>query len=1500
MLDPHHSQQGNINDELATAAHRAAAWDVAVRPNTAGSFHERVSSARKAILKLESQLAALPAMPQNPSQRQIALTDLRANPRLLRSAVMAGDVKPRDMEKLPRVLLPNHGEEPRIATISRLYLQTVRGDFSAPTFTTFIRLLQAHDPLTVFELWNIPSFLRFALVELMIEEANTVLGSWDSTAPTLLNAQFKSLRAIANTDWPGIIEPLILIDEALREDPAGAFSRMDFETRETYRTRVAYLARYSDCTETQVAYHALELAREGSRQTFSDPRMHQRFSHVGYYIIDKGFPQLASRVNFHPRMADRVRAFIRANADDFYITGIELITIFFIAAALFPLLPNYPVFGRLAITFLLMLLPAMQCAVDLVNNSITAIFDPHPLPKLDFEAGIPPECTTVVAVPTLLLNEKQVRELVKELEVRFLANRDPQLHFVLLTDLPDSVSKPHVDDSNPLVDLATQLINNLNTRYASYGGGSFIFLHRHRVFNVRQGVWMGWERKRGKLLDLNKLLIGEYDAFPIKAGRLDILRQIRYILTLDSDTQLPRGSAARMVGAIAHPLNQAIIDPKLRIVVEGYGILQPRIGVSVGSASRSRLAAIYSGQSGFDAYSRAVSDAYQDLYGEGIFTGKGIYEVSVLHAVLNKRFPRNSLLSHDLIEGAYARAGLVTDIELIDDYPSHYSAYTRRKHRWVRGDWQIAQWMFSRVPDETNRMVPSPISTVSRWKIFDNLRRSLVEPLTFTLFVAGWLVLPGGPVYWTVVPLILFFFPTIIQLVFSVSRAIISGREGSIGQALAGSGQAALVALLNLFFLPHQTLLAIDAIVRALIRRFITGERLLEWETAAEAESQTRKTTPVDRYLAMMPFIACGLAVFIYAFAPNRKAFLVAAPILVLWCLVTIITTWLNKPPREQNKRLTSNDKNFLHCHALRIWRYFYEFGGKRHNYLIPDNVMEEGKIEAARVSPTNIGLLLNARQAATELGFLTVPEFAELTQKSLTTIERLEKLRGHLYNWYDTESGAPLEANPFVSTVDSGNFVASLYTLHAGALDLLHRPLLSRQLFSGIRQHWDTMQAQGKLAAPLSKISPPGHSATIADWITWLPIAAAAFSAASQHETIYSGTNPVDLWWYAETRNRVHAVLGLVQNAMPWLLPEYSPLRDVPEFAINPKSETLSVEQAHAFADQLQKKLVHAAEAARPNSSSPPLAAKLSAALPAAVENLGSVRAALENVAARSERLAEATEFGFLVDPARRILTIGYDVRKQKVHDACYDMLASEARIATFLAVARGELPQQSWFKLGRDYTHVFGVYAVISWTGTMFEYLMPSLWMRSYPHTLIAKTLAACVHVQRAFARSLGIPWGISESGSAQKNDSGHYHYLAYGIPQIALFWEATAGPVISPYSTFLALGVDSIESLNNLRHMNSAGWVGPYGFYESVDYTTGSQKGEVVREWMAHHQGMSLLAILNTLCDDIVQEWFHSNALVQSTELLLHESPTTIADLKAMEKDFASIPQKVGATA
>jgi cyclic beta-1,2-glucan synthetase len=1139
------------------------------------------------------------------------------------------------------------------------------------------------------------------------------------------------------------------------------------------------------------------------------------------------------------------------------------------------LVPTYPIFGGLTLAFLLLLLPATQGAVDLVNNTITAVFKAYALPKLDFSKGVPEPFTTLVVIPTLLMKEKQVRELFDELEVRYLANQDRHIHFGLLTDLPDSVTRPRQNDTDPLVDLAIQLTDELNERYAKAGAGSFFLLHRHRIFNARQGVWMGWERKRGKLLDLNKLLKGQFDPFPVKAGNLSALAHAQYVITLDSDTQLPRGTAHSMIGAMAHPLNRAVIDPELRIVTEGYGILQPRVGVSVQSASRSRLASIYSGQTGFDIYTRAISDAYQDLYGEGMFTGKGIYEINALHAVLDRRFPRNSLLSHDLIEGSYARVGLTTDIEVIDDYPSHYSAYTRRKHRWLRGDWQIAQWLFSKVPDESGRYVRNPIATISRWKIFDNLRRSLVEVFTFALLLAGWLALPGGALYWTAVTLFLMFVPTLVQFVFGVGRAYVTKLPGSMRDAVSGFGQGTFISLLNLVYLPHQTLLALDAIIRSLVRSFITGQRLLEWETAAEAESNRQRRTPVDRYLAVTPLVAVVVGVIVFLRHP--ESLLVALPILILWAFAGLITAWLNSSPQQTRPKLTGEEDAFLRQLALRTWRYFNQFGGASHNYLIPDNVEEEGLFEAGRVSPTNYGLLLNARQAATTFGYLTIPEFVELTESSFQTYEKLDKYRGHIYNWYDTRTLQPIHPIT-ISSVDSGNLAASFYTVRTGCRSLLREQLLDPALFSGMRDHWDLMTGLPDAPAGLEALAPPAVDAAADTWVSWAfaTVDAPVFAAPASEEAA---------WWLAETHRRISAMVSLVRDYMPWLLPRFAPLLASPQLqGFSEAAAAVQVSNASLLAADLDTRLARASAGLTSDPALLALADDLRTSLASAREGLRALASELKRLSAEAMRFATEMDFGFLMDKSRLLLSIGYEIERQHLHQACYDLLCSEARIAAFITVAKGEAPQQSWFKLGRIHTMAYGQPVLISWTGTMFEYLMPSIWMRSYPDTLVSRTLAGVVEIQRAFGKEHGIPWGISESGWAGKDDHGHYHYQAFGIPQIALKWDAVAGPVVSPYSTCLALGIDPVEALKNLKRMAKMGWSGAYGFYEAADYQESTKTPKLVKEWMAHHQGMSLLAVLNLLYDNIVQDWFHANAHLEATQLLLHEKPVHEAALKA----------------
>jgi cyclic beta-1,2-glucan synthetase len=1504
-------EAGLVPEKLRAAAREDAhRWGTVHGSKELGAFDARVELVRS---RTETLLQDLDQLPTEGWPGPEPLLEIRENPRMMRSVLAELRTVRSKLRRLPHAVTQAHQDEPRAMTVAAAYLAAAGSVWNADALRIYLDELQQAEPLLLEELWVLPVALRFCLLEQILDQAAARLEALsfrnevpnfegppsDPAFAKLLTTRIQSLREIAYVDWFFVVEPLVVFDAILREDPAGAYPKMDFDSREVYRKQVSRIARLSECTETEVARQAILLAAAAKEQPVADPRVYLRRAHVGYYLIDRGFEDLKSHIGYHPRFIDRVRAALHRYADDFFIGGIEVLTVILIGAVLLPLIPNHSIFGGLTLAFLLLLIPATQGAIDLVNNTISSVFRPMPLPKIDLTDGIPIDYTSMVAVPTLLLNDAQVRELVQDLEVRCLANPDPNLHFALLTDLPDSVSRPRENDTDPLVVLAIRLINELNDRYKDQKKfGRFLLLHRHRIFNARQGVWMGWERKRGKLLDLNNLLTGNFDAFPVKAGDTSALSRVHYIITLDSDTQLPRGTAHSMIGAMMHPLNRAIIDPDRRIVTEGYGILQPRVGVSVHSAAQSRMANIYSGQTGFDIYTRAISDVYQDLYSEGSFTGKGIYEVSTLHAVLEKRFPRNALLSHDLIEGAYARAGLVTDVEVIDDYPSHYSAYTRRKHRWVRGDWQIAQWLFSRVPDETGKFVRNPISTISRWKILDNLRRSLVEPATMVLLVAGWLGLPGGALYWTLVTLFILFVPPFIQLLFGLGRSMFIEQEGAAQDVVAGFQQALVTTLLNLAFLPHQTMMAIDAIIRAMVRRIITGQRLLEWETAAEAETSQRRITAVDRYLAFTPFLSALLALVVGIV--HFPSLFPAAPILLLWGFERDITLWLNKPPREPRQQLNRDDDTFLREYALRVWRFFHEYGGARHNYLIPDNVEEDHLFEAARVSPTNLGLLFNARQAACEFGFLTAPEYADLMQRSYATIAKLPLYKGHLYNWYTTDTLEPLKPIT-VSSVDSGNFVASLYTVKTGTLSLLSRPLIDPRLFAGLQTHLRLLQSLKDLPASLANLRTPEETAPQETWLAWVlsPDTLAAFANLPPY------TDPsLDevLWWSNETRARIQAIATLVNQYLPWLKPEYASLRTA-LFEKPPVDAALlpiaapatagvslpNLEDAPDYAAALEQRLT------RPHlmpelAETAALMEELRADLAAAGDRLRLLVENIHFVSSEAGRLADETDFAFLVNKDRLLLSIGYEFATNKIHWACYDMLASEARIATYIAVARGELSQQGWFKMSRVHTQAYGCSVLLSWTGTMFEYLMPALWMRSYPDTLLTKSLVGAVEIQRAFARDHNLPvWGISESGYAAKTDQGHYHYQAYGIPQIALKWDATAGPVISPYSTFLALNVEPAASIRNLRRMAGDEYTGVYGFYEAIDFT-GSQP-VVVREWMAHHQGMCILGLLNLLEDNAVQRWFYDNAQMRSVELLLHEKPMREASQKSQSSPPAT---------
>jgi cyclic beta-1,2-glucan synthetase len=1401
------------------------------------------------------------------SRKTASLDELTPELELLESkrmleSVLSGEDTSSAFASLPQVRVDNDKELPRALNLAEGYLSAVRGIWSPESLITFAMQAQQRDALLLDEITVLPQALKIAQLEYIVDCAEEAFaaGELPPIEQSPFSAILHSMRRLNQFEWRTVLEPLIPFNAILRQDPSQVFDEMEDETRQAYFLRVAELAKHADASEVETAELALALARKAAQARDPDPRHARRTMHIGYYLFAEGLPSLSRRIGYHAPPLELIRGLLRRWKEDFYILGIFTLSCLLIVAIIAPLVPYHhfwPVMGAL----LFALLPASQGGVDLVNNLVTALMKAHSLPKIDYSKGVPAESTTLVVVPTLLFNEKQVHELFDELEARYLANQDPNIHFGLLTDLPDAKVRPVDEDSNPLAALAVQCVNGLNEKYSREKGGAFFLLHRRRVFNSRQGVWMGWERKRGKLLDLNRFLLREYDSFPLKAGPIEALDSVRYIITLDSDTQLPRGTAARMAGTMAHPLNQAIVNPKLRIVTKGYGILQPRVGVSVASASRSRLASLYSGETGYDIYTRAVSDVYQDLFGEGIFAGKGIYEVSILHEVLDRRFPKNALLSHDLIEGSYARAGLVTDIEIIDDYPSHYSAHTRRKHRWVRGDWQIAQWLFRSVPDESGRYVPNPINTISRWKILDNLRRSLVEPITFLLFILGWFVLPGGALYWTIAGLVLLLLPVFVQLAFNLGRALLKLSFVGVREGAIAFGASFGFTILNLIFLPHHMFLSLDAISRSMSRRLLSGKHLLEWETAAQAESG-KSRTPLDVYLQFSPVVALVIAL-ILAFT-HLKSLYAAGPVLLLWAVAPFVAMWLNSPPRPQDGPLAPEDRVFLQRQAFAIWRYFHEFGDEKNHWLIPDNVEEKNLFQTRKLSPTNLGMLFNARQAACELGFLTLPEFARATLGTLRTYDGLEKQRGHIYNWYDIETLQPI-APLMISTVDSGNLAASLYTLHTGALGLLKRPIFDVGISAGL-QHM--LSGSSKREESIDAKSSPSDS-------NQEPVRAHLRSFFQQG---LESSN--DDRFANEVVLRHQAMSSFVESYAPWLLPKFEALMTSPQIAKAKEQIIPTLQQAAEYAGELDRR-ISAASASLPQGSAAQ-AASLRSLLSGAIQRLEQLKADITLIAKEAERHADVMEYGFLFVESRQLLSIGFDGSTDELHSACYDLLASEARIASFIAVAKGDIPQQSWFRLDRSHVLVSGRAALLSWTGTMFEYMMPALWMRAFPDTLITRSLEATVRIQRDHVRN--IPWGISESGFAKKDLQGRYSYQAWGIPALASKYGAEDGPVISPYSTFLALAMLRKEAIANLRRMTAMKWMGEYGFYEAADYTQGKEP-ELVRSWMAHHQGMCLLALTNLLRDDIVQDWFHNTPRVRASELLLHEKPLSKETVKEL---------------
>ncbi|MFA7281453.1 MAG: glucoamylase family protein, partial [Sterolibacterium sp.] len=1278
-----------------------------------------------------------------------------------------------------------------------------------------------------------------------------------------------SLRLLGAIDWREFVESMSIVERTLREDPGGVYARMDFATRDRYRHATEQIAKQGPRSEEEVARQAIELAQSGAGSDICSSAG-ERAEHVGFYLIDQGRAQLErllqvrlSGVAAWRRKAGRLPLIL-------YLGSISLITAIITASLLTQAFSDGTFDGAwywsvLPVGFIL-LLATSQLAVALVNWLATLFVTPHALPRLDFSLGIPASSRTLVVVPTMLNSAAGLEDLVEALEVRFMANRDEHLHFGLLTDFCDAQHESVAEDG-PLLQLAQARITELNQKYASNGGRKDIFFlfHRPRLWNPQELIWMGYERKRGKLADLNALLrsgkhaadTAAHNGFSLVVGESTVLSGVKYVITLDTDTQLPRDAARQFVGVMAHPLNYPVFDPALGRIVAGYGILQPCVAVSLPGTNRSRYARLYGGGAGIDPYTRAVSNVYQDVFGEGSFIGKGIYDVDAFEQALAGRFPENRVLSHDLLEGCYARAGLLSDVQLFEDTPARYGDDVSRRYRWIRGDWQLVGWLARTIIGPTasaaHNPQKNPLSMLSQWKLIDNLRRSLVPIALTMLLLSGWTFL-GSPEVWTWTVLGILLIPSLCSAILALFRkpAEVLPRQ-HIAAAAHSAVRHLLQVAMELACLPYEAFFSLDAMSRTAWRMQVTHRRLLEWNPSSEADRQSAQrgnNSLVESFRKMWaaPVIAIGVALHLAVATPEILT--VAGIILLLWCAAPAIAWWISRPLSRRKASLTIVQTLFLRTLARRIWSFFENFIGEQDHWLPPDNFQDyPAAVVAHRTSPTNMGLALLANLSAYDFGYILAGQLIERTTQALRTMDSLERHRGHFYNWYDTQTLQPLPPR-YISTVDSGNLAGHLLTLRAGLLALADETILPARLFDGLS---DTFRIVAEAAEETC-----GGNNVVAEILTELH-KALAFAATKPPTTLAT----------------VRSCLERLEAGSAELVTQVLRSDSSPESELSTWVMTLA-RQCREALDELNflgPWPILATTAITSSQAMPSLRALARAGNSPAKDRM----AAVNRLAQHCGELA-GMEYDFLFDAASHLLSIGYNVDERRADPGYYDLLASEARLCTFVAIAQGQLPQESWFSLGRLLTSTSGEAVLLSWSGSMFEYLMPLLVMPTYDQTLLDQTCKAAVARQIEYGQQRGVPWGISESGYNAVDVHFNYQYRAFGVPGLGLKRGLAEDLVVAPYASVLALMVAPEEACQNLQRLAAKGFFGKFGFFEAIDYTPARQRrgqtNTVVQSFMTHHQGMSLLALDYLLQEQPMQRRFESDRLFQAVMLLLQE--------------------------
>ncbi len=1302
-----------------------------------------------------------------------------------------------------------------------------------------------------------------------------------------------SLRVLSEVNFNDVFESVSKVEEALRQDPVGVYPRSDFATRDRCRRAVELAARYSPCSEIETARVVLEVARHG------DSSAHERKQHVGYYLLDEGITEIEARIHSRPRWRQRARRWVDRHATSVYLTAITLLTALFLAACAGAAQALGWSSWLLVAISALAAFPAAELAIFVVHSLVIVLLRPRRMPQMDYSNGIPEECRALVVVPMMLVSEEVIRRQVEGLEVHFLSTRDPRVSFALLADFADAETE-RTEADEPLLAVAREAIDALNQRYEN---SSFLLFQRSRQWSDSEQKWIGWERKRGKLEELNRYLLGAADSPGpefVATGRAP--EGVRYVITLDSDTQLPSGTARRLLETISHPLNRIELTEDGRHRLRGYGIIQPRVSVTLPGATATRFTRLFTDTTGTDPYCQAVSDVYQDLFAEANYHGKAVYDVRAFHAILDHRFPDETLLSHDLIEGAYVGVGLASHIELFEKFPETYDRYLRREHRWTRGDWQIADWATSRVPVSGGTRSRNPLSTINRWKIFDNLRRSLTAPASTALLLTCW-VTPVAPAAYSL-------FVTLAMLTPALSN--VARRVGLLESVrpefrrLLRKDLARAVA--DIALLPHRAFVLGDAVVRVWFRRLISHRNLLEWQAADVVQQQASNGSRTETSWQMLVVSAFSSGLLVYLLTAARSP--VAAPFLALWIASPLIVKWLARDGGDgESGEVSAADRIELRKMARRTWRFFDDLVSPESNWLPPDNVQEDPRYEVAmRTSPTNIGLWLMSALSARDFGYLTFDELVERTLATCDALDKLERYEGHFLNWYNIESLQPIEPR-YVSSVDSGNFVAACWLFVAGVREIARAPLLGAACLSGlqdtlriVREEVTHLGADAKTVRALEVVLDleSTRAQDIAESLRLAKAPIARLGAALQWSHPEE-PSPEAVYWITRLEREIDAHVRSADAYLDWMTilgaPPDAFLRPLGNDAAELRESALAVapsleDLAHGQICGLSELLERGVRQHQPPVALSEWLERVRQQMEDASRRAAHLLERVETLAKSLTRFGDETNFRFLYDDQRGLFTIGHRPGESQEFHSHYDLLASEARLMSFVAIAKGDAPVDHWWHLGRAYGR--GGDVLLSWNGSLFEYLMPPLFNSSYQGSLLNSACHGAIRAQIEYGARRKVPWGISESAHSGLDANHIYQYRAFGSPALGMKRGLDEDLVVAPYATMMALQFAPGRALRNLVDLKAEGLYSRMGFYEAIDYSRparrGGSAGVKIRAYMAHHQGMSLMALNNTINAGVLQTRFHSDPRTLAVESLLFEripaSPPRIFNPEANE--------------